>query len=186
MSPLTPDEQRQAILHNGEPLEDDHKFKYSCWRLISNARGTKEVRSRIKLTHIAFSRLHFCFLSRREISLRTKGKVNQTTVRLLLLYGCETWPVRVADERMLGVFENGSIRRILNERCSDCVPTAILRRRLCLTSIPALLVQRRSLWFGHAARRHEDEPSILVYDCGTQICVDIDRGHIFGVYGPHG
>ncbi len=30
-----------------------------------------------------------------------------------------------------------------------------LRRRLCLTSIPALLVQRRPRWFGHAARRPE-------------------------------
>ncbi len=32
-----------------------------------------------------------------------------------------------------------------------------LRRRLCLTSIPALLVQRRLRWFGHAARRPEGE-----------------------------
>ncbi len=32
-----------------------------------------------------------------------------------------------------------------------------LRRRLCLTSIPTLLVQRRFRWFGHAARRPEGE-----------------------------
>ncbi len=32
-----------------------------------------------------------------------------------------------------------------------------LRRRLCLTSIPALLVQRKLHWFGHAARRPEVE-----------------------------
>ncbi len=32
-----------------------------------------------------------------------------------------------------------------------------LRRRLSLTSIPALLVQRRLRWFGHAARRPEGE-----------------------------
>ncbi len=32
-----------------------------------------------------------------------------------------------------------------------------LRRRLCFTSIPALLVQRRLHWFGHAARRPEGE-----------------------------
>ncbi len=34
-------------------------------------------------------------------------------MRSILLYGCETWPVRVADERMLEVFDNDSIRRIL-------------------------------------------------------------------------
>ncbi len=32
-----------------------------------------------------------------------------------------------------------------------------LRRRLCLTSMPALLVQRRLHWFGHAARHREGE-----------------------------
>ncbi len=32
-----------------------------------------------------------------------------------------------------------------------------LHRRLCLRSTPALLVQRRVHWFGHAARRPEGE-----------------------------
>ncbi len=71
--------------------------------------------------------------------------------------GCETWPVRVADERMLEVFDNDSIRRILRVRRRDCVPSVELRRRLSLTSIPALLVQSRLRWFGHAARRPEGE-----------------------------
>ncbi len=90
--------------------------------------------------------------------MRTKGRVYQAVVRSILLYGCETWPVRVADERMLEVFDNDSIRRILRVRRRDCVPSVELRRRLCLTSIPALLVQRRLHWFGHAARRPEVEP----------------------------
>ncbi len=72
--------------------------------------------------------------------MRTKGRVYQAVVRSILLYGCETWPVRVADERMLEVFDNDSILRILRVRRRDCVPPVELRRRLCLTSIPALLV----------------------------------------------
>ncbi len=35
--------------------------------------------------------------------------------------------------------------------------SAELRRRLSLTSIPTLLVQRRLCWFDHAARRPGDE-----------------------------
>ncbi len=34
----------------------------------------------------------------------------------------------------------------------DCVPSVELRRRLCLTRIPALLVQRRLRWFGELIR----------------------------------
>ncbi len=59
-------------------------------------------------------------------------------VRYILLYGCETWSVRVADERVNAVFDNDSIR---------------------LTSIPTRLVQRRFRWFGHAARRPDGEGS---------------------------
>ncbi len=51
--------------------------------------------------------------------------------------------MRVADKSMLEVFDNDSIRRILRVRLRDYVPSVELRRRLCLTSIPALLVQRR-------------------------------------------
>ncbi len=50
-----------------------------------------------------------------------------------------------------------SIRHILRVRRRDCVPSVGLHRRLCLTSIPALLVQTRLRWFGHAARRPESE-----------------------------
>ncbi len=62
-----------------------------------------------------------------------------------------------ADERMLEVFDNDSIRRILRARRRDCVQYVELRRRPCLTGIPALLVQRRLRWFWHAARRPEGE-----------------------------
>ncbi len=59
-----------------------------------------------------------------------------------MLYDSETWPIRAADERMLSVFGNDSIHRILRVRREDCVSSVELRRRL--TSIPLLLVQRDS------------------------------------------
>ncbi len=124
---------------------------------VANGQGTEEIRSRINLARSAFSRLQSCLWLQREISLRTKGRVYQVVVRSIFPYGCETWPVRVADERMLEVFHNDSTHRILRVRRRDCVPSVKLRHRLCLTSIPALLVQRRLRWFGHAARRPEGE-----------------------------
>ncbi len=152
-----PGEQRQAVLLDGEPLEDVEKFKYLGSMFVANGQGTGEIKSRINFARSAFSRLQSCLWSRREISLRTKGRVYQAVVRSIFLYGCETWPVRVADERMLEVFDNDSIRCILHVRRRDCVLSVEQRRRLSLTSLPALLVQRRLRWFGHATRRPEGE-----------------------------
>ncbi len=61
---------------------------------------------------------------------------------------------------MLEVFDYDSIRRIIRVRLRDCVPSVELRRRLCLTSIPALLVQRMLRWLIHAARRPDQGPSL--------------------------
>ncbi len=85
MSALIPGEQRQAVLLDGEPLEDVDKFKYLGSMFIANGQGTEDIRSRINLARSAFSRLQFCFRSRREISLCTKGRVYQAVVRSILL-----------------------------------------------------------------------------------------------------
>ncbi len=54
----------------------------------------------------------------------------------ILLYGCETWLVRVADERMLVAFDDINIGHILCERRSDCAPTVEFRRSSVLNSVP--------------------------------------------------
>ncbi len=66
-------------------------------------------------------------------------------------------PVRVANGRMLAVYDNDCICCILHARHRDYLSMVELRRSLRLASIPTQLVQRRLCWFGHAARRPEDE-----------------------------
>ncbi len=64
MSALIPSEQRQAVLLDGEL---DPMF-------VVNGQGTEETRSGANLARSAFSRLQSCLWSRREISLRAKGR----------------------------------------------------------------------------------------------------------------
>ncbi len=75
MSALIPGEQRQAVLLDGEPLVDVDKFKYLGLTFVANGLGTEEVRRSINFARSAFSRLQSCLWPRREISLRTKGRV---------------------------------------------------------------------------------------------------------------
>ncbi len=56
-----------------------------------------------------------------------------------------------------------SVKQLIFDKAANltrrryCVPSVELRRHIRLTSIPALLGQRRLRWFGHAARRPEGE-----------------------------
>ncbi len=65
--------------------------------------------------------------------------IYHTVVRSIWLYGYKTWPVRLADERVLEVFDNDSIHRILRIRRRDCVPSVELRRPLCPLGMPTQL-----------------------------------------------
>ncbi len=108
-------------------MDDVDEFKYLGSMFVGNRQGTNEIRSRINLACSAFSRLPSCLWSRREIPLLTKDKIYQAVVRSILLYGCETWPLRVADEWLLEVFANNYILRILLIRRRDVSPSAELR-----------------------------------------------------------
>ncbi len=61
------------------------------------------------------------------------------------------------DRKRLEAFENDCLRRIEGCNRRDRVPCAILRQRLQLPTMPALLLQRRLRWFGHAVRREPAE-----------------------------
>ncbi len=132
----------KKIQVDGKPLEFVDKFKCFGSMFDANGQGTEEIRRRINLACSAFSRLQSCPWSRREISLRTTGKVYQTLVRSISLYGCKTWPVRVAEGCWRSLNMTAFVR-ILRVRRSDGVLSVELRRRLYLASIPTLLVQRR-------------------------------------------
>ncbi len=88
MSAFIPDEQRQATLLDGEPLQDVDEFKYLSSMFVAYSQGTDEIRSMINLERPTFSRLQPWLWLRREISLRTKGRVYQVVVQLILLQ-CE-------------------------------------------------------------------------------------------------
>ncbi len=54
MSALVPDEQRQAVLLDGEPFECVDKFKYLGLMFVANGQCTEGIRSRINLARSAF------------------------------------------------------------------------------------------------------------------------------------
>ncbi len=55
-----------------------------------------------------------------------RGRVYQVVVRSFLFYGCETWLVPAAKERMLAVFDNDSICHFLHVWRRDCAAASAL------------------------------------------------------------
>ena len=55
-------------------------------------------------------------LSSRLLSKNLRIKIYRTIFLPVVLYGCETWSLKLKEERRLRVFENRVLRRILRSR----------------------------------------------------------------------
>jgi len=74
------------------------------------------------------------------LSKNLKIKIFRTIILPVVLYGCETWSLKLREERRLRVFENRVLRRIFgpkrdevtewrklnNEELKICIPHPIL------------------------------------------------------------
>jgi hypothetical protein len=62
--------------------------------------------------------IRFSLLSSRLLSSNVKVKLCKTIILLVVLYGCETWPITLRDHQ-LRVFENKVLRRIFRPKWDD-------------------------------------------------------------------
>ncbi|KER21524.1 hypothetical protein T265_10170 [Opisthorchis viverrini] len=96
---------------------------------------TDEVNARIPKARTAFANLRHLW-RQSSLSLDLKGRVCQAKVRVVLLYGCETWPIRAAEMRRLQVFDNRCLRAITRVGCC---------RRIRNEAVSAFSVVQRAL-----------------------------------------
>ena len=86
---------------------------------------------------------------------------HRTIILSVVLYGCETWSLKLREERRLRVFENRVLRRVFGLKRDEVTGE---RRKLHneelsdLYSLPNILrvvKSRRMRWAGHVARMEE-------------------------------
>ena len=137
-----------------EILDRVVSFQYLGSEILPNGQAKDEIKVRIDKARKAFMQLYTNLWKRNEISLKTKLRVFQASVRPVLIYGCETWPVRAEDIRKLESFDHWCLRIIAKVKWSDMVSNVAVRKRCCnIAKIGDLLRKRRLEWFGHVVRR---------------------------------
>ncbi len=117
---------QHVITLGGEPPEEAKSFKYLGSFFTVTGQAKDGISGWIGLPRITSTRLKATPWSRREILLKTKGRIFEALVRTILLYGCKTWSVRVKDLRCLEIFDN------------DCLSVQVPRPRCMLDSPPTL------------------------------------------------
>jgi len=100
-------------------------------------------------------------LSSSLLSKNLKIKIYRTIILPVVLYGCETWPLTLRQERKLRVSENMVLRRIFRVRREEVTGkwSRLHNEELSdLYSSPNnvwVIKSRRIRWAGHVARMGE-------------------------------
>jgi hypothetical protein len=143
----------------GNVLEVVDKFVYlgSCF---SNKGLQDEISGRIIKARAAYTNLRHLW-RRRDISLAVKGRVYNASVRSVLLYGCESWPVRVEDLQRLTVFDHRCLRSIARVWWEQRISNEEVRCRVFATNdqrrpVSSILLNNQLRWLGHVLRMPEN------------------------------
>ncbi|VDO90184.1 unnamed protein product [Schistosoma curassoni] len=95
---------------------------------------------------------------RLDIHLSIKGRVYCAEVRSVLLYDCETWPLRVEDIRKLLIFDHRCLRNIAHIYWDHRVSNSEVRRRVLGNdgkSVDEVVNLHQLRWLGHVLRMPE-------------------------------
>jgi hypothetical protein len=139
-----------------EVLDVVDNFTYLGSCVTNDGSIHKEISLRVAKARAAYAGLGHLW-RRKDVSLKTKARVYNASVRSVLLYGCETWALRAEDTRRLETFDQRCLRRLAKVRLSDKVSSAKVRHRVFgEDNVKNALGNRMELsrlrWLGHVLR----------------------------------
>jgi hypothetical protein len=162
---------RDFILDSTVKLELVDKFCY-LGDMIGKGGGVEEAsRTRAKCAWGKFNELS-PILTLRGASLKLKGKIYKACVQRVLVYGSETWAMKMEDMRRLERAENMMVRWMCGMTLRERKRSEELRARLGIECVAEVVRRGRLRWFGHIERKDKDD---WVSSC-RELVVDGSRG----------
>ena len=107
-----------SLMANHQPLEEVNSLIYLGSEVARDGRSEGGVKRRIGRARSAFGMMRAIWRES-NISLKTKIRLFNSSLKTILLYGSETWKTTKNLLNKLQVFTNYCLRRILNIRWSD-------------------------------------------------------------------
>ena len=146
----------QISLGDGQDLECVEEFCYLRDMIGAGGGAGEAARARVRCAWSKFRELA-PVLTSRGASLKVKGKVYRTCVQRVMVYGSETWPMKVEDVQRLERTERMMVRWMCGVRLNNRISSEELNGRLGIVKIMEIVRQGRLRWFGHLERKGNDD-----------------------------
>ena len=96
----------------GEKVEAVTDFFFLCSQITSDGDCSHEIKRRLLLGRELMTNLDSIFKSR-DITLPTKVCLVKAMIFPVIMYGCESWIIKKAEQRRIDAFELWCYRRLL-------------------------------------------------------------------------
>jgi hypothetical protein len=150
-SDCEPTDVREIALESGGSLEVVDRFCY-LGDMIGAGGGAEEAsRTRVQCAWAKFREL-MPLLTTRGASLKLKGKVYKACVQSVMIYGSETWAMKVEDMDRLERTERMMVRWMSGVSLKDRKSSKELLERLGIESVSVVVRRGRLRWYGHVER----------------------------------
>ena len=123
-----------------------------------SASGGAELASRMRV-RCAWSKFRELspILTAKGASLKLKGKVYKACIQSVMIYGSETWAMRIEDMQRLQRAKRMMVRWMCGVTLKDRIASEELLRRVGVESVSLLVRRGRLRWFGHVERKPVDD-----------------------------
>ena len=134
-------------------METVRDFIFFGSKITADGEGSHEIKRRLLLGRKAMTNLD-CMLKRRDITFLTKFHLVKPIIFPLVMYGCESQPIKKAEHQKIDAFELCCWRRLLR------VPWTARRSNLSILkeispehSLKGLMLKLKLQYFGHLMQR---------------------------------
>jgi hypothetical protein len=155
-NPVRSDVLQQISLGAGQDLECVDRFCYLGDMIGAGGGAGDASRARVRCAWAKFKELA-PILTSRGASLKVKGKVYNACVQRVLVYGSETWPMKVDDLQRLERTEHMMVRWMCGVSLKNRISSEELTRRLGVEGVTGVVRRGRLRWFGHLERKERDD-----------------------------
>ena len=152
------------IVIDGHTLEVVENYTYLGSIISSSQSIDLEINSRIARAATVMAQLKQRVWDNSSLTERTRLRVYHACVLSTLLYGCESWTTYARHEKKLNSFHMRCLRRILQIKWQDRVSNTEVLERANMSSLHAVLSEKRLRWLGHVKRMNAGRiPKDLLY-----------------------
>jgi hypothetical protein len=146
----------KVFLEKDVMFECVNEFCYLGDMLGCGGGAVEASRMRVKCAWKKFRELS-PILTTRGASLTLKGKIYNACVRSAMIYGSETWPMKVEDMQRLERTERMMVRHMCGVTLKNRNSSVELNQRLRIDKVSDVIRRNRLRWFGHVERKDDND-----------------------------